>query len=85
MDDTDQEKMQAERMVHTESYRRDSPIQENLEIFQFMLDGNPKYIKYCLRYVYICDCIYVCMYMCVIVYVCMYVCDCICVIMYDTV
>lgn len=32
MDDTDQEKMQAERLARIESYRRNSSPQENLEV-----------------------------------------------------
>lgn len=32
MDDTDQEKMQAERLARVESYRRNSPPAENLVV-----------------------------------------------------
>jgi glutamyl-tRNA synthetase len=49
MDDTDQEKMQAERMNRINSYRRDTPVEENLEIFEGLLSGAPEYKNYCLR------------------------------------
>lgn len=49
MDDTDQEKMQAERLAQVESYRRDTSPEENLKIFEELLAGNPKYTKYCMR------------------------------------
>jgi len=49
MDDTDQEKMQAERLVHVESYRRNSSPEENLLLFQALLKGEANAVKYCLR------------------------------------
>jgi glutamyl-tRNA synthetase len=49
MDDTEQEQMQAERMAHIESKRRNSSVEENLRIFKEMCAGNPEYTSYCLR------------------------------------
>ena len=49
MDDTDQEKMQAERMIHKESYRRDSPKEENLRLFESLLKGETAAQTFCLR------------------------------------
>lgn len=53
MDDTDQETMQAERMTHTESKRRDASVESNLAIFEQLLKGDkgePCAITFCLRY-----------------------------------
>lgn len=49
MDDTEQEKMQAERLEHKESYRRNTSITENLELFELLLKGDVKAQKFCLR------------------------------------
>jgi hypothetical protein len=49
MDDTDQEKMQAERMARTNSYRRDTSIEENMTLFEGLLTGAPEFQKFCLR------------------------------------
>jgi glutamyl/glutaminyl-tRNA synthetase len=49
MDDTEQEKMQKERMAHIESYRRNTDPQENLALFEEMLTGTEKGSKFCLR------------------------------------
>jgi len=49
MDDTDQEKMQAERMARTNSYRRDTSVEENLALFEGLLAGAPECQKFCLR------------------------------------
>lgn len=49
MDDTDQEKMQAERMDHIESYRRNTSVEENLKLFEQLVKGDPKTKVFCLR------------------------------------
>jgi len=49
MDDTDQEKMQAERMQRKESYRRNSSVEDNLALFQSLLKGEVAAQKFCLR------------------------------------
>jgi len=49
MDDTDQEKMQAERMEHIESYRRNTTPAENLQLFESLLRGDPAAQTFCLR------------------------------------
>lgn len=49
MDDTDQEKMQAERMERTESYRRNSSKEDNIAKFNSLLKGELEAQKYCLR------------------------------------
>ena len=49
MDDTDQEKMQAERMDHIESYRRNTSVEENLKLFEQLVKGDPKTKAFCLR------------------------------------
>ena len=49
MDDTDQEKMQAERMEHVESYRRNTSVEENLKLFEQLVKGDPKTKSFCLR------------------------------------
>jgi tRNA synthetases class I (E and Q), catalytic domain len=46
MDDTDQEKMQAERMERVESARRSSAVEDNLAIFEKLLLGTwPLYLN----------------------------------------
>jgi glutamyl/glutaminyl-tRNA synthetase len=47
MDDTDQEKMQAERMTHIESAHRNSTPETNLQHFEALLKGTES--KFCLR------------------------------------
>lgn len=49
MDDTDQEKMQKERMEHIESYRRNTSPEENLTLFEALLQGQPHAQSFCLR------------------------------------
>lgn len=49
MDDTPQEQMQAERMERQESARRNTSVEENLALFEGLLEGKPDVIKYCLR------------------------------------
>lgn len=49
MDDTDQEKMQAERMEHIESYRRNTSVEENLKLFDLLVKGDPNTKTFCLR------------------------------------
>jgi glutamyl-tRNA synthetase len=56
MDDTEQEKMQKERLSFINSYRRDSLPEENLKIFEAMLAGKKgaakgevDATKFCLR------------------------------------
>mmetsp|Transcript_5208 Transcript_5208/g.8013 ORF Transcript_5208/g.8013 Transcript_5208/m.8013 type:complete len:905 (+) Transcript_5208:75-2789(+) len=49
MDDTEQDKMQAERLARVESYRRNTSPEENLELFEKLLRGDPDTIKFCLR------------------------------------
>jgi len=49
MDDTDQEKMQEERMAMVNSYRRDTPPEENMKLFEAMLAGDKSAAKFCLR------------------------------------
>ena len=50
MDNTDQERMQAERMTHTESKCRNTSVEENLSLFEAMLKGEGSEAQsYCLR------------------------------------
>eukprot|EP01041_Mallomonas_annulata_P000879 gene877-1705_t len=49
MDDTPQEQMQAERMALTDSYRRNTSVEENLALFETLLKGEPDAQKFCLR------------------------------------
>lgn len=56
MDDTDQEKMQKERLAFINSYRRDTLPEENLRLFEAMLlgkrdtsKGEVDATKFCLR------------------------------------
>ncbi len=49
MDDTDQETMQAERMKNLESKRRNTSVEENLEVFEALLKGETAARKFCLR------------------------------------
>lgn len=49
MDDTDQETMQAERLKLQESIKRNTPVEENLKIFEDLLKGEKYAQKYCLR------------------------------------
>ena len=49
MDDTDQEKMQAERMERKDSYRRNTSPEENLAMFERLLKGETDAQKFCMR------------------------------------
>ncbi len=49
MDDTDQEKMQGERMERKDSYRRNTTPEENLVIFEKLLKGEADVLKFCMR------------------------------------
>jgi glutamyl-tRNA synthetase len=49
MDDTDQEKMQGERMERKDSYRRNTTPEENLAIFEKLLKGEADVLKFCMR------------------------------------
>ena len=49
MDDTDQELVKEERMARINSKRRETPVKENLEIFQGLLKGDKKVRAYCMR------------------------------------
>ena len=49
MDDTAQETMQAERMARTESKRRNTSVEENLALFEQLLQGAEEARMFCLR------------------------------------
>ena len=49
MDDTDQDTMQAERLQHKESRRRNTDVETNLSLFEALLRGDPEAQRYCLR------------------------------------
>eukprot|EP01038_Epipyxis_sp_PR26KG_P007293 gene7293-9936_t len=49
MDNTDQEEMQAERMVHKESKNRNLDVKTNLDLFEKLLLGDKTAQSYCLR------------------------------------
>jgi len=49
MDDTPQEKMQEERGSRTESYRRNSTVEDNLAKFEALLKGAKEAQTFCLR------------------------------------
>ncbi|KAK4646013.1 hypothetical protein QC761_206610 [Podospora bellae-mahoneyi] len=48
-DDTDQETMRNERWNGIASKRRDTPVEENLRIFEEMKKGSEEGVRYCLR------------------------------------
>lgn len=49
MDDTEQEKMQEERLNKIESYRRNTNVDENLTLFAALLRGDKDAQAFCLR------------------------------------
>ena len=49
MDDTPQEKMQAERLAREESVHRDQTVEEALHLFDIMCSGKPEGAAWCLR------------------------------------
>lgn len=49
VDNTPQEKMREQRMVGDPSEKRDTSIEENLEIFEKMKNGDESALNYCLR------------------------------------
>ncbi|CAN0244579.1 unnamed protein product [Pylaiella littoralis] len=49
MDDNPQEAMKAERMSFKASAKRDTPVKENLRLFELLLKGDKEAEPYCLR------------------------------------